>query len=592
MHNKMNTKITTLMIATFLCCCNSLFPASAKWVWEGNFDSDWTRKGNWSTTDNNATVGSTDTVIINDGAAVYPFLLGNVTMRKFIMNGGYCFSNGYNFTVSEDITIYDGFFGGDDSRFTSGDLFLYGGELHLYGNQIKISDDVVIDGGTLKILSNNAVIPDDLFLRSGTLNLNTFNLLVTDEYTYEGTPFTFQDPGVININNLVVDFTGSDNLGLDMNVLVTATFIDGIINTSPAAKLIFDNNASANGASNTSHINGPVRRLVANSGNTAFQFPVGDGTVFAPIAISDFAQTRSQDYFTAQYYKANAPYNHNSKDFTLDHISSSEYWILDRNATAGTPTTDVVVGLSYDETNRSGTVTTATELRVARWDGSSWKDHGRTNTGATGNNVSGSFNTLARVTSFSPFTLASSTSLNPLPVTMMNFEAIPAGQQIEVKWSTMSEIDNDYFTVQKSIDGKNWLNIGTVDGNVNAGINNYMFMDLAPVKGMQYYRLIQTDINGQTSLSEIVKVNIAASVTGTTVTVFPNPVVNLVSVTLSEPSSDAGITVFNSMGLKVLELNHQSGHIFNVDMTTFERGIYTIEVKYEGGVSILKILKN
>jgi hypothetical protein len=587
----MKSKLTATALATVLYCCSALNAANTTWTWQGNVNSDWTNKANWSTADNDNFVGGGDVVVINDGASAYPYLAANVVMNEFIMNGGWMFLNGYNFNVNNDITMYDGSFHADDSRVSADNFFLYGGEMIIYGDQLNVNDNVVVDGGLFTVYENDLLIPDDLFLTSGTMDLNGNDLVVSDEYIFEGYSFSLLNVPTFSVDNLTIDFAGTEALPFNITVLGNAEFVNGILTTNSGTMLIFDNNASASNAGSTSHVNGPVRRLVANSGNTAFTFPVGNGSVYAPIGIFNFAQARVQDYFTAQYYQSNAPYNHASKDNTLDHVGSAEHWILDRGTNAGTTTTDVFVRLSFDETNRSGAVDNASQLRVTRWDGTKWVDHGRAN--GTGNNIAGTFSTSARLTNFSPFTIGSSTSLNPLPVTLMEFNAIALEKQVKVSWSTMSEVNNDFFTVQKCLDGKSWSVIGIVNGAENAGqVSNYSFMDVNPVAGVQFYRLIQTDINGESSISNIITVNYRQAVMPSTVSVFPNPVVNTVNLDLGTAITGASITVFNHMGIKVLEMNDQSGRAFTLDMTGFERGVYTVEVRHDDGVSFSKILKN
>jgi hypothetical protein len=583
----MNLKIKLMGMAATLFCSNFLYSASTTWTWQAS-NSSWTDKNNWSTTDTDPGVGADDTVIINTSANS-PLLQANAVAGTVILNGSFLLTNGFNLTVSNDITINGGTFIADASLITADNFYLFGGAIGLHGNKLNISDDVVIDGGYFFVIDQHVSIADDIFLLSGTLDLNGFNMTVGNEYTYEGGSAI--NVGTMNIENFIIDFSGTNTIDYTINILTSMQFIDGIIKTSASDLVIFDNNASAIGASAASHISGPVRRLVALSGNTTFQFPTGNGSVFAPIEISDFDQMRAEDYFTAQYFQTYAPYNHSSLAFNLHHISDFEYWMLDRDATSGTPNTDVKVRLTFDENNRSGIVDVASELRIAKWDGSTWLNLGKAD--STGNNSVGSLRTTARVTTFSPFTLASATSGNPLPVKLLNFSAIGMDKAVKVIWSTTSEVNNDYFTVEKSIDGINWMPIGRVEGAENSEVlTNYAFTDVNPVSGAQYYRLLQTDLNGVGTYSHIATVNFKGGILPATVAVFPNPASNVVTLSLSETASDAGIAVFNSMGVKVMELGGQSGNSFSLDMSGLERGVYTIEISQESGISFSKVLKN
>jgi hypothetical protein len=192
-----------------------------------------------------------------------------------------------------------------------------------------------------------------------------------------------------------------------MRIQQSAAFVNGIINTNSTHMMVFDFNATVGRVSDAGHVKGPVRKEV-NSGNgtNVFSFPIGNGTVYAPLRISDYLQRRSEDFFEATYFKARNSNAGGSVGTGIDHVSQAEYWILDRSATTGTPTTDVNVRLSYNENNRSGMVNNAAQLRVVRWDGSQWVNHGRGN-GSSTNNTLGNVITSSQVTSFSPFTLGS-----------------------------------------------------------------------------------------------------------------------------------------------------------------------------------------
>lgn len=97
---------------------------------------------------------------------------------------------------------------------------------------------------------------------------------------------------------------------------------------------------------------------------------------------------------------------------------------------------------------------------------------------------------------------------NPLPVTLTSFEANCNGGEIELSWSTSSEINNDYFVVEKSFDAVNFFELTTIQGNGNSNItNNYVAYDTNPSNGTTYYRLKQVDFNGDETYHQIVSTN-------------------------------------------------------------------------------------
>ena len=97
-----------------------------------------------------------------------------------------------------------------------------------------------------------------------------------------------------------------------------------------------------------------------------------------------------------------------------------------------------------------------------------------------------------------------SNSLMPLPITLVDWEGQCEGKVVVLKWTTASEQDNQYFTIEKSSDANEWSAIGTVPGAGNSSsMINYSFTDDG-AQGLAYYRLRQTDINGTTTVSNTI----------------------------------------------------------------------------------------
>ncbi|MBN2680977.1 MAG: fibronectin type III domain-containing protein [Bacteroidales bacterium] len=94
------------------------------------------------------------------------------------------------------------------------------------------------------------------------------------------------------------------------------------------------------------------------------------------------------------------------------------------------------------------------------------------------------------------------------PVEFSKLTAIQNNEEITVSWSTFSEKNNDYFTVQKSVNGRDFFDIADVEGAGNSStIYNYSIIDKEPVKGINYYKIKQTDYNGDFTFSNIASVN-------------------------------------------------------------------------------------
>jgi hypothetical protein len=234
-------------------------------------------------------------------------------------------------------------------------------------------------------------------------------------------------------------------------------------------------------------------------------FAVDDVTLSVAGPVSDF----TCEYF---YNNPQVPYG-NVLATTLDHISNCEYWILDRNA----GTENKFVTLNWD--GNSCAITPLVSMRVARYDGiSTWQDEG--NSATTGAVAAGSV-TSNLVTSFSPFTLGSTVAV-VLPVELLEFNAKAIeNTNVRLTWTTVSEISNERFEVERSKDGEQFEHIGIVKGAGNSVTqNSYVYTDLLPYSETSYYRLKQVNFDGKFSYTPLRPVRITGA---QNIQIYPNP---------------------------------------------------------------------
>ncbi len=114
-----------------------------------------------------------------------------------------------------------------------------------------------------------------------------------------------------------------------------------------------------------------------------------------------------------------------------------EYWTLDRIA----GTSNVTVNLSWN--TQSCGVTNLSDLRIVNWNGTQWKDKG--NGGTTGTVAAGTIITTTSVSVFGPFSLASMTKENPLPIDLIHFNGECENNNTILNWETGSELNNNFF---------------------------------------------------------------------------------------------------------------------------------------------------
>ena len=134
-----------------------------------------------------------------------------------------------------------------------------------------------------------------------------------------------------------------------------------------------------------------------------------------------------------------------------------------------------------------------------------------------------------------------------LGVSLINFSALKNAKASLLKWATASESNNNYFEIQRAIDNKNFITIGMVNGSGNSNaVRHYEFTDNFPHDGANFYRLRQVDFDGRATVSPVRTVSFNTS---QTLSLFPNPTTNELSISLNEWDQDLKTT------LKVLDFN-------------------------------------
>jgi len=375
----------------------------------------------------------------------------------------------------------------------------------------------------------------------------------------------------LEINKSSSGLTFSAPVTISNNIKFTA----GNINSSSSNILMIANTATSTGAGIQSFVSGPI----AKTGSQAFVFPIGKSGVYMPIAMS--APSLNTNQYTAEYFQTdpNTTYNVNNKDVSLNHVSRCEYWMFGR--TSGT--SSVAVSLNWN--TQSCGVTNLTDLRVALWDGTQWKDQG--NGGTTGTTTAGSVVSSSSLSTFGTFTFASSSGANPLPIELLDFTGQCEGKNVMFKWSTVSETNNDYFTLEQTVDGTHWIKLGTIAGAGNSNsVINYSYATMQPFKGIFYYRLKQTDKYGQSKYSNFITIeDCSEEVTG--LTIFPIPSKGTFNI-LFDGKKDQfnAIEIFNAIGESVY---YSEQYQDSIDLSYLKSGIYHVHYRLDT-IIILKTI--
>jgi hypothetical protein len=175
---------------------------------------------------------------------------------------------------------------------------------------------------------------------------------------------TLSFSGSYPVKNLMLNkSSGNATLSTALVVSGTITFVKGTLTTTSSYLLTINNGGSVSGASDSSFIDGPVKKI----GNSAFVFPTGKGNSYRAIGIS--APSNTTDGFTGEYFNIGQTLG-NDMDTTINIISGCNYWNLTRN----TGNSNLDVSFQFDSTSCDWNLPDSSHL--AFWNGSKWNDKG------------------------------------------------------------------------------------------------------------------------------------------------------------------------------------------------------------------------
>lgn len=181
-----------------------------------------------------------------------------------------------------------------------------------------------------------------------------------------------------------------------------------------------------------------------------------------------------------------------------------------------------------------------------------------------------------------------------LPVELLWFEGDNFEKnKIKLSWATASELNNDFFTIEKSADGVYFEPIIIVKGAGNSNsILTYAVFDTLPLQGVNYYRLRQTDFDGSTSYTQTISVDYFNN--DNEIGIYPNPFDKYIIV--KSPiniETDSAVKLFDIAGKEIpLKSSMMNGNIMYL---TFDDqlpdGIYFVRFSSHEGTKYFKVIK-
>ncbi len=344
--------------------------------------------------------------------------------------------------------------------------------------------------------------------------------------------------------------------------------------------LTLDVNASFDEESSSSYVltgtSGKIKHNINSTGDITF--PLGTNLDFSPLNISINNYTGiGSEYLEVQLDDVMHPFMSGG-----DYIT--KYWTLN---SGNISTINYTIDYEYGDADITGS---ENNLNAVRWNGSGWASYDPVD---APNNLLEVTTAITNVPINHEFTGGSGSAL---PIELLSFSGKPIGNAIEIFWATATEINNDFFTIERSTNGNDFDLVGNIDGaGTSYTTNNYFFIDENPNFGTSYYRLKQTDFDGHFEYSEIiaVKSNIQYPL-DKEIKVIPNPVMTGQGFTIELPGiykmEKISIRIYNSFGKIVFETSAVSSSqevLVTADsQINLPAGIYFVTTSAEGSSSI------
>lgn len=185
------------------------------------------------------------------------------------------------------------------------------------------------------------------------------------------------------------------------------------------------------------------------------------------------------------------------------------------------------------------------------------------------------------------FTLGNTNASIPLPIELVSFNAKLQNQSVLLTWSTASEHNNDFFTIERTQDAKEWLNIGDVKARGNSTFKqDYRLVDEKPYAGVSYYRLKQTDLDKKYSYSKVVRVELEET---NQILVYPNP--SSRTFTLTSGAEIVQIKFLSTLGSLLPISIEKQGSETVIDPGDISPGIYFIQALTSEGIKSIRVIK-
>ncbi len=480
---------------------------------------------------------------------------------------------------------------------TNGDYYVDGAS-----SGIELDGSLALHGDFINVSGVNAFtnIDDNGWVRFiGT----TPSAIISGTNTFEN--FQLNRSTTSEVVLSTADLTINKQMSLDAGIVTTTASYEVDMLSSTASDLTT--------FSSTGFINGNLRRAVATNTST-YEFPVGAGTA------------------TTNYHRMSWVNNNLSADIT-NLTAKTEYEAKENNNTDETlgANTNAYEGYASG-TTQMGSIVEKTAGNALQWDLT--PDNYSYTSGTYGVNLyfnsftppnlsaanDGQFTVLKRpsnstsyadwdafasttdfpadgeaertfaggvakktgFTTFSKFAIAKSAN-NNLPIELVRFDGECKDQSVSINWTTATETNNDYFTIEKSSDGEIFYELTTIKGEGNSNeLKKYEYLHSIE-SDFAYYRLRQTDFDGKNTKSNIIYVEgCNASIQTTELEAYTSNNRDILVQIKTPVNKEYSYHVFDQSGRQVVETNKYAAtagnNVFKINTLKLASGIYILNI--------------
>ena len=464
-------------------------------------------------------------------------------------------------------------------------------------------------GATMSLGSGTVTLNGDL-TNAGTINEGTGTLSLTGAGDQ-----TLSGGGTTDLYNLTLNKT-SDNLVLSspLQVKGTLTMNKGNINNGSNILTIGESSASPGAIThNSGSVTGKLRRYFSDASSSSQFFPIGIASKTRDVTVS-FVETPGSNQFLTASYNAGYPQLNGADLYAGLPLTTSDgqliqnyddegYWEINPGSTATGVDDDYSADINSEDYNLtihmngltgvSSTSMDRSKVRIIKSAGPSHTSWVALTHGSTSGSIDSDYTVSALGNGFSFFG-AGTDDDNALPVELVSFNGVCNESVVDLIWQTASEQNSEDFEVAYSRDGVDWK---TIHSEPAAGYSNtlitYNYTHEGAVSGNNYYRLTQTDINGESVVYDNLILNTNCQTTSEGYfSVFPNPSSGSFSIVsnIIDSENAAQIKILDTKGnlIFIRSLTVFKGVNIHSVQLNLKPGIYYLEFESENGFDRLE----